>query len=99
MTSPDGTKLDGAKPARGFAAARPSTSGAGLFVAVGDGGTVLSSPDGTNWAYRYSSPETTFLRRGLWQTGSSSPSPTRSPTGPFSLPADGVVWEKSGVLY
>ena len=32
----------------------------GLFVAVGDGGTILSSSDGTNWAYRYTAAATTL---------------------------------------
>src|SRR6185436_3746903 len=71
-------------------------SGGGMFVAVGEAGTVLSSPDGTNWSYRSSSPspELNGVTYGNGQFVAVGHAPSQSL---IMISSNGVTWEKTAV--
>ena len=76
----------------------------GSFVAVGDAGAILTSPDGVNWTPRYSSTADDLLAitygQGLYVAIGSAPTILTSPDGVFWTSRDaGANWGLDAVAY
>ena len=76
----------------------------GSFVAVGDAGAILTSPDGVNWTPRYSGTADDLLAitygQGLYVAIGSAPTILTSPDGVFWTSRDaGANWGLDAVAY